>query len=422
MVKFNNKLSKKKKINHKTIKNMSLESKHVKDSIKLNKPKDKKNNITKKEIKTNDLLKKNKIELNSKLKKKIKLTKKLLKLDSEKLHKAIEYIKNQNQDLSENCGKLFFNNIYAYIVLKNKITEEIDSFKVQEFKDKTKKYSKFEIEKVGDLNNSLVNDSNKHKIKNFFFKLPVDFPDAENNLKILLVNSGLENSKKKINDNKPKKEFKDKDQENYKLVEKLMEVKYKDQQVSEKQEEQFITLFENKIEIKNSEDFINMIKNTKNKLNLNFLYKNFICDEKLKSRINNIFINSNGIHDNNDKVSKKKFFNSFDDFIDVHFLNFVNREQKNLENINVSLDLSQRRSIVKNLNDKIFKIKFSNTSNNLDEIKRNLEYLSVNLTSYLLSKSNKFNTVKAIVIKSENSIPITLYGELDVQEIEYFKI
>ena len=421
MVKANYKLSSKKKSNYKTIKNLSLESKHIKDDLKFTKIIKETNNHKKTGIKKNDILKKNKIELNSKLKKKIKLTKKLLKLDSEKVQNAILYIKKQNEEISEKFGKQFFNNFYAYIILKNKITEEIDSFKEQEFKEKTKKYSKFEIEKVGDLNDPLVNEANKHKIKNFFFKLPVDFTDEENKLKILLVNSGTENSNKiKTEENKNKKQIKDKDEESYKLVEKLMEVKYKDQQVSEKQKEQFISLFENKIDIKGLDEFINMVKSTKNKLNLNYLYKNFICDEKLKSRLNNISLSNKA--NNVEKGSKNKFFNSFDDIIDVQFLNYGNKEQKNMENIIISLDLSQRRSIVKNLNNKIFKIKFSNTSNNDDEIKRNFENLSINLTSFLLSKSNKFNNVKTIVMKSENSIPITIYGELDVEEYEYFKL
>jgi len=421
MVKANYKLSSKKKSNYKTIKNLSLESKHIKDDLKFTKIIKETNNHKKTGIKKNDILKKNKIELNSKLKKKIKLTKKLLKLDSEKVQNAILYIKKQNEEISEKFGKQFFNNFYAYIILKNKITEEIDSFKEQEFKEKTKKYSKFEIEKVGDLNDPLVNEANKHKIKNFFFKLPVDFTDEENRLKILLVNSGTENSNKiKTEENKNKKQIKDKDEESYKLVEKLMEVKYKDQQVSEKQKEQFISLFENKIDIKGLDEFINMVKSTKNKLNLNYLYKNFICDEKLKSRLNNISLSNKA--NNVEKGSKNKFFNSFDDIIDVQFLNYGNKEQKNMENIIISLDLSQRRSIVKNLNNKIFKIKFSNTSNNDDEIKRNFENLSINLTSFLLSKSNKFNNVKTIVMKSENSIPITIYGELDVEEYEYFKL
>jgi len=253
----------------------------------------------------------------------------------------------------------------------------------------------------------------------------VDFTDETNNLKILLVNNGLEstNSNKNKNTDKKnkKKEEKDKNEENYKLVEKLIEAKYKHQQVFEKQEERFISLFERKIEIKDQNEFIEVVKNTKNKLNLNFLYKIFICDEKLKSRLNNIFAANKVNKEDFKNASKNKLFNSFDDKIDVHFVNNVNKEHKNIENINVSIDLVQRRSLVKNLNYKVFKIKFSNTSNNNEEIKRNLDYISINLTSFLLAKSNKFNNVKAIVINSENSIPMTIYGEMDVEEIEYFK-
>lgn len=424
MAKFNNKLSNKKKLNKKSLKNLSLEGKHIKNDLKPTKSPVPPSKPSKTVVKKNEILQKNNIELNSKLKKKIKLTRKLLKLDNEKVQNAIEYIKNQNLEISEKFGKQFFNNYYAYIILKNKITEEIDSFKVQEFKEKTKKYSKLEIEKVGDLNDPLASESFKHKVKNFLFKLPVGFTDEANNLKILLVNNPAEinnTNKNQEKKNNNKKEKKDKEEENYKLVEKLMEAKYKDQQVSEKQEGQFISLFESKIEIKEINEFIEMLKSTKNKLNLNFLYKIFICDEKLKSRLNNIFAAND---DNNvlKKISKYKFFNSFDDIIDVHFVNDGNKQQKNLENINISLDLAQRRSLVKNLNNKIFKIKFSNASNNNDEIKRNLEYLSINLTSFLLAKSNKFNNVKAIVIKSENSIPISIFGELGVDEIESFKL
>jgi len=155
MVKFNNKLSNKKKFNKKSVKDISLEGKLIKDDVKFSKNTVIVNRNKKTGLKKNEILQKNKIELNSKLKKKIKLTTKLLKLDSEKVQNAIEHIKNQNLELSEKFGKQFFNNYYAYVILKNSITEEIDSYKVQEFKDKTKKYSKFEIEKVGDLNDPL---------------------------------------------------------------------------------------------------------------------------------------------------------------------------------------------------------------------------------------------------------------------------
>ncbi len=431
MVKFNKKLSSKKKTFRNNIKNFSLDSKLIKEElktakikenkqIKINKNKDKKDLLKK-----NEILKKNKIELNSKLKKKIKLTKKLLRLETEKVNNAIEYIKNQNKELSEKFNKIFHNNFYAYIILKNKITEEIDSFKDQEFKEKTKKFSKFEIEKVGDLNDALVLDSNRHKVKNFFFKLPIDIINEENNLKILLVNSGIEPNNSKLNKNTEKhkkkiKQTKNIDEENYKFVEKLMESKFKNESnLKEKQEEQFIANFEDKIEIKSLEEFIEMIKNVKQKSNLNMLYKVIICDERLKSKLNNIFSSCNS-KINFDSKSKNKFFNHYDDIIDVYFLNFGNNNPKNLENVNLCLDLAQKRCLVKNINNKIFKIKFSNTSNSEDEIKRNLEYLTVNLTSFLLAKSNKYNNVKAVVIRSENSIPLTLYGDLDVDEIEYF--
>jgi len=426
MVKFNNKPSfknnQKKQSFKNKLKNFSFENKFNKTESKI-KNKEIQKEPEKKASKKPDLLKKHKIELNSKLKKKIKLTKKLLKIEDEKINHVIEYIKKQNAELSEKFQKPFYNNFYAYIILKNKLTEEIDSYETQEFKEKTKKFSKFEIEKVGDLNDPLVTETKANKIKNFFFKLPFDFSDDENNLKILLINSSQENNKSEQNTNKKrelKKKTQNQDEENYIFIEKIMEAKFKNEPtVSDKQEEQFFSNFESKIEVKNLNQFIELLKNTKQKLNLNFLYRTFICDEKLKSRINNIF-SSNSSSNKSEKDSKNKFFNFFDDIIDVHFVNNLNNESKNFENISLSLDLSQKRSLVKNLNNRIFKIKFSNTSNNNEAIKKNLEYLSVNLTSFLLSKSNKYNNIKAIVIKSENSIPVTIYGNLDVDEIEYF--
>ena len=84
--------------------------------------------------------------------------------------------------------------------------------------------------------------------------------------------------------------------------------------------------------------------------------------------------------------------------------------------------MAKKNYLCKNLDNKIFKVKLSNCSNTKEAIKKNLNYVLYNLTSFLLAKSNKYNNIKSIVIKSENSIPITIYGDLDIDEVEYFNI
>lgn len=443
MVKKNSKFNTKKNLNFNNskkqrFKNMNLETRHIKEDMKKQKSfeisngmihSDKDKLTHKKIIKKNENIKKLKIELNSKLKKKINSTKKILKFDDEKVDRAIKYIISNNEDLRKKFNKEFYNNFYAYLIFKNSITEDIDSFEVQEFKDKTKKYSKFEIEKVGDLNDPLVINNDKKKIKNFFFKLPVNFMNDKNNLKILLVNHDTEKPKASKNNNpisntNKRDEIKDNknspDLQNYQLVEKLMENKFKEiEKISQKNEEDYIKKFENIIDIKSEKDFIEILKSSRQKINLNFLYKIFICNEKIKSRINHIFQAANS-KVNSENSSKTNFFNSYDDLVDMHFINYGKNINANLDNMNLSLNICAKRSLVKNLNNKIFKIKFSNCSNTEEEIKRNLNYLAINLTSFILAKSNKYNNLKAIVIKSENSVPLIVHGELDIAEIEYF--
>ena len=95
------------------------------DNEKINKQLKKKNSI---------------IELNSRLKKKILKTKNSLKLKEDVIDSAINFIKKENSEISEKLNHKIFGNFYAYIVLKNKITEEIDSFEKQEFDKKQKNF------------------------------------------------------------------------------------------------------------------------------------------------------------------------------------------------------------------------------------------------------------------------------------------
>jgi len=375
------------------------------------------------------------IELNSKLKKKILNTKKFLNLKEDVIDSAINYIKKENSEISEKLNQKFYGNFYAYIVLKNKITDEIDSFKKQEFEKKIKKFSKFEIEKAEDPKDLL--DNNHKKLKNFYYKLPLDVIDEENNLKILIVNKPCINNNKN-NNHKKNYSFGKNEDSKIELYEKLLKTKIEKINLEENNnnnnknnnhreekalliEKNFQEIFDKKIEIYSEEEFIDIIKRSKNKTNLNFLYKQIICDNKLKQRINDIFKKfiKNDSDSNNDKDNNKdnlKMFNNFDRYIDVDFFD------NDITSLNLALNLSLKRNLVKNLNDKIFKIKFSNCSSKNEDIKANLKNLCYNLSSILLEKSNKYNNVKSILIKSENSIPFTIQGELGIDEIDYFEI
>jgi hypothetical protein len=283
----------------------------------------------------------------SKLNKRLKHTIKKLQLDKEKIKKAILAIKKINTDLTEKTNLDFFNNIYVNIIFKNPLDTE----------------------------------ENK-KFKNRFFKLPFKLATEQSNLKVCFINNDLIPEKNK-NSQKNEKN-KSNENENELLLEKL----------SLPNEEQ--------VDILTNDEFRELLKKTKNKTNLNFIYSTILSDDRLLTKYKQILRNDY-------------------DKLDIYYYNIKVKKNELFQYFGSLIQTSLVSALLKNIDNKLFQIKLANCSMDNKSILTNTVKLIYKTVSWILESSQKHNSVKAIVLRSENSPPFPIYNELDTDDLVYFE-
>jgi len=72
-------------------------------------------------------------------------------------------------------------------------------------------------------------------------------------------------------------------------------------------------------------------------------------------------------------------------------------------------------------NRKILKIKFGYTNMNIEELEDNAYRTILKAISFTLSKSEKYNGVENIIIKTKNSIPFNIFGNINPENIYNYK-
>lgn len=169
-----------------------------------------------------------------------------------------------------------------------------------------------------------------------------------------------------------------------------------DNDLSLKEKEHLLTI-DNQLKVISIEEMKNKINQLrKNDIpvnQLNYIYSIFLIDVKLNSHL-------------------KEYSND----IDICFYN--NMKKKNyLENIveRVNKGASLLKRIKTN---RIFKVKCSSVNMDSNQIKDNIQTIIYEGTSYILAHSQKHNGIECIVLKTEDSIPLTIYGTIPSECID----
>lgn len=319
-------------------------------------------------------LKKEKINVNSKLKKKLKFTHKKLDLEEDKILNSILAIKTEtnehkkrlsnknnknNKETKENNYHDIFDlpeNIYLYVFLKNKNSENNTNEKIKELKSKLIKLPVSPLSKLTMQKICLVDDN-------------------------ILGEKSINNSNQKITENKL----------NYNIVEKILNKICLDEEI------------EDFIEILSTDDFINQVKSSPSEITNK--YHSFILCEKLRTRVNQIIKSKdnktfelNCLFYNKQKFGKK-IFEYLKKLISIAIYSCP-------LNINFSKNLGI--------------IKIGNTGMQNTDLLTNTKIFLYKIISLLLSISEKHTSIKCVVLKSENSLPYELIENLSSEDLEVF--
>jgi hypothetical protein len=257
---------------------------------------------------------------------------------------------------------------------------KLDKEKIKNSIQAIKKLNQDLVEKTGleFFNNIYINIilksplNGEKKFKTRFFNLPQSIISQENNLKICLVNNDLNIHK---NDQKLTS--------NEILSEKL-------------------GLEHEPVDILTNDEFRKLLKTTKNKANLNFIYSNILADDRLVTKYNQIL---------GADINK----------LDIYWYNIKHKKNELYNHLKSLITTSQSSSILKTIDNKLFKLKAANTSMSDKSILINIMKLIYKAIPYILNESKKHNTIKSIVLKSENSPPFAIFSELDVDDLNYFE-
>ena len=166
------------------------------------------------------------------------------------------------------------------------------------------------------------------------------------------------------------------------------------------------------------------IENDNNKNNINIKNIKFIETislDKFKEKIN-LF--------NNEKKSLKNF-NNFYPFIfcDQKFNLYLKEIKKSndiffYKNENIINEYLNKiilgGTLIKQINKKTFRINIGNSNMNIENIYENLNKIFYKFICYLLSISQKYNNIEGIVLKTNESIPFKLFGEINLDNLNYF--
>jgi hypothetical protein len=145
-----------------------------------------------------------------------------------------------------------------------------------------------------------------------------------------------------------------------------------------------------------NEEFKTLLKSTKNKLNLGYIYHMFILEA------------------NNTQKYKQMLGNDYNRLY-FHYYAKVNEiGEKFVKSVASS-------SLIKNVDNRTFIVKVANTGLDNNHIYENIMKTLYKAVSYVLLSSQKHNTIKAIVLKSDSSIPFTIFGNMNSDDLVYFE-
>lgn len=281
--------------------------------------------------------------------------------------------------------------------------------KTKEVQNKSKKYS------------IKITSKTKRKLKTTQKKLNIDMDKLRKIISHLIkADIGLnskENEKDDNNDDNMNNDIfssiflyitfkKDLNEEQLKNIKKkLVKIKYPmidkenlhiclvESDLSEKEKEELFSVAKNKCDILDREEFKNILKELEDYSDLDNNYQVIIANHNIISSINN--------------------------FCDV-----VCYQKKNLELIKNIIDkVYNGATIIKIVNKKnnILKIKVGYTFMNKSEIMDNTYRLILKSVAFALTNSEKHNGIENIVIKTNHSIPFQIYGNINPEDIIYYK-
>ena len=177
----------------------------------------------------------------------------------------------------------------------------------------------------------------------------------------------------------------------YSMINDLIYICLVEDKLSKEEKEKLLQLTKERMDIISKEDLINNKKNLK-KIDLENQYQIFISNVK-----NNIYLNKNW-----DIIYYQT--NKFE-----IIYNLINK-------------VINGATIIKLLNKKnnIIKIKFGYTNMNIKELVDNAYRTILKSISFVLSNSEKYNGIENILIKTKKSIPFTIYGNINAENINDF--
>ena len=177
----------------------------------------------------------------------------------------------------------------------------------------------------------------------------------------------------------------------YSMINDLIYICLVEDKLSKEEKEKLLQLTKERMDIISKEDLINNKKNLK-KIDLENQYQIFISNVK-----NNIYLNKNW-----DIIYYQT--NKFE-----IIYNLINK-------------VINGATIIKLLNKKnnIIKIKFGYTNMNIEELVDNAYRTILKSISFVLSNSEKYNGIENILIKTKKSIPFTIYGNINAENINDF--
>ena len=177
----------------------------------------------------------------------------------------------------------------------------------------------------------------------------------------------------------------------YSMINDLIYICLVEDKLSKEEKEKLMQMTKERMDIISKEDLINNKKNLK-KIDLENQYQIFISNVK-----NNIYLNKNW-----DIIYYQT--NKFE-----IIYNLINK-------------VINGATIIKLLNKKnnIIKIKFGYTNMNIEELVDNAYRTILKAISFVLSNSEKYNGIENILIKTKKSIPFTIYGNINAENINDF--
>lgn len=167
--------------------------------------------------------------------------------------------------------------------------------------------------------------------------------------------------------------------------------------------------------------------NEKEKIELNEGAKNlvFLTNNQIKEKIKKLKENDLQIESLN-YIYQLFISNSKYNFSQLDNLNkkcdVLYYQKKNIDKLKEIIQkVNSGATIIKiNNNKKVFRIKCGNVNMNKKEIINNIFNMIYKGSSFILANSQKHNNIQTIVVKSEESIPFMLYGELSVDNLSIF--